>query len=77
MKKSEFLALIDDILEEPAGTVRPDQVLKDLPAWDSLAMVSFIAVVNGQFGLTLQAEKLTKAESVEDLLALVGKHIEP
>ncbi|MCM3878433.1 MAG: acyl carrier protein [Thermoanaerobaculia bacterium] len=76
MKKSEFLALIDDILEEPAGTVRSDQILEEFPAWDSLAMVSFIAVVNGQFGQTLQAEKLTNAKSVEDLLALVGKHIE-
>lgn len=77
MKKSEFLALIDDILEEPAGTVRPDQALEELPDWDSLAMVSFIAVVNGQFGLTLQAEKLTNAKSVADLLALVQNHIEP
>ncbi len=77
MKKSEFLALIDDILEEPAGTVRPDQSLEDLPAWDSLAMVSFIAVVNGQFGLTLQAEKLKSARSVADLLTLVQSHIEP
>lgn len=77
MKKSEFLALIDDILEEPAGTVRPEQALDELPAWDSLAMVSFIAVVNGQFELTLQAERLKNAKTVDDLVALVGKHIEP
>jgi acyl carrier protein len=76
MKQSEFLALIDDILEEPAGTVRADQLLEELPSWDSLAMVSFIAVVNGQFELTLEAEKLKNARSVDDLLALVGKHIE-
>jgi acyl carrier protein len=76
MKKSEFLCLIDDIIESPPGTVREDQRLEDLEGWDSLAVVSFIAAINQSLGVTLSAEKLQRCKTVPDLLHLVGGRVE-
>jgi acyl carrier protein len=75
--KSEFLLLIDDILEQPPGTLTGKELLKDLPNWDSLAFVSFIATVNARFDVTLAPAELKKCDSIASLLTIVGPpHVE-
>lgn len=76
MTKAEFLNIIDDILELPAGTVQGEESLKSLENWDSLAVVSFIASVHALLGVTLEAKKLKACASVPELLALVSDKIE-
>ena len=74
--RAEFYATIDDILDLPPGTVKGDENLKELPAtWDSLAIVSYIAAVNGLFGLVLSGEKVKATKSVADLMARVAPHV--
>jgi acyl carrier protein len=76
MKKSEFLILLDEIVEAPPGTLRGDEILADVEGWDSLALVSFIAVVNQHFGVTPSAEKLQKCKTLPELIGLVSGHLE-
>lgn len=74
--RAEFYATIDDILDLPPGTVKGDEMLKELPAtWDSLAIVSYIAAVNGLFGVVLSGEKVKATKSVAELMGLVQPHI--
>jgi acyl carrier protein len=74
--KAEFYATIDDILDLPPGTIRGNEVLKELPVmWDSLAIVSYIAACNGLFGIVLSGDKVKAGKSVADLLALVAPHV--
>ena len=74
--RAEFLATIDDILDLPPGTVKGDENLKELPAtWDSLAIVSYIAAVNGLFGVVLSGEKVKATKTVPELVALVAPHV--
>jgi|NGEPerStandDraft_6_1074524.scaffolds.fasta_scaffold01946_5 acyl carrier protein len=75
MKTGEFLELLDDIIEQPAGTLGIEQKLDELEGWDSLAKVSFIAAVNGQFGITLLADRVVGAKTVADLVGLVAPHV--
>ena len=72
MTKSEFLNMIDDILELPPGTVKGDESLKALENWDSLAVVSYIASVHALLGVTLEAKKLKACTTVPELMALVS-----
>ena len=76
MTKTEFYATIDDILEVPLGTIKGDELLAALPTWDSLAVVSYIATCNGLFGVVIPGDNVKKTRSIQDLLALVAKHIE-
>jgi acyl carrier protein len=75
MKTAEFLALLDDMLELDPGTLTGSEQLSDIPEWDSLAVISFIALVDEQFNTILEGEKLAEAKSVRDLIALLGAHI--
>jgi acyl carrier protein len=75
MTRGEFLQLIDEVIEAEPGTVKGDERLEDLGGWDSLAVVSFIAVVNQHFGITLSPEKIRAARNVGDLLAFIENRL--
>ena len=76
MTKAEFYAVLDDILEQPAGTIHGDEPLSRFSNWDSLAIVSFIASCNGLFGVVLKGDRVKESKTVPELVALVATHVE-
>ena len=66
---NEFLAKIAQILEVEA--VRETDDLKSFPQWDSLAVLSVIAMLDANYGVNLRAADLQGAESAGALWALV------
>lgn len=72
MDTKDFLLALDELLELPAGTLTGAEVLEDLDGWDSLAVISFIALVDEKLGLVVEGERLVRARTVADLLALAG-----
>ena len=76
MTKREFLSLFEEILEAAPGTLAGDEPLQGREGWDSLAVVSLIAMVDEQFGVTLSPKDIAKAESVADIVGMLGDKIE-
>lgn len=72
MNTTEFLLALDEMLELDPGTLTGTEALEDLENWDSLAVISFIALVDEKLGLVVEGEKLVKAKTVADLLTLAG-----
>jgi acyl carrier protein len=70
MQSTEFYLLLDEILELNPGTLKGDERLKDIGTWDSLAVISFVALVDEHFGIVIESERLAQAQSVADLYAL-------
>lgn len=70
MTPTEFYAALDEMLELDPGTITGGERLEDVEAWDSLAVISFIALVDDKFGILVETEKLAAAESVATLYAL-------
>lgn len=54
------------------GTVKAETVFRDLPQWDSLAVLTTIAMVDAEFEVTLSANDLTECRTISDLFALVA-----
>ena len=75
MQAETFLREIETALELPAGSLKGDEVLADLPEWDSLAVISFIALVDEKLGLAVDGEALANAKTIPDLLALVHEKL--
>lgn len=71
MTRQEFLVKLEELLELDANTLTGSESLDSLP-WDSLAIVSFIALVDENLELSLKAESVARAKSVGDLLSLVS-----
>ena len=71
MKKSDFYLALADMLECEPNEISDDTVLADLPTWDSLAVLSFVALADSQLGVTVEGAKLSGCKTVSDLIALV------
>lgn len=70
--KSEFLLRLDEMLELEPGTLKGTELLTELPRWDSLAIIGYIALLDEHFGVSVPASKINGCRSLEELLALVG-----
>lgn len=75
MNAQQFLDKITEILEIDRGTLKGDEDLDSLDNWDSLAVISFIAMADEELGMIVDAEKLADAKSVKDLLSLVSEKV--
>jgi acyl carrier protein len=72
MNAKDFLLALDELLELDPGTLTADTMLETLDSWDSLAVIGFIALVDEKLGIVVEGQKLAKADTAGDLLALAG-----
>ncbi len=66
---NEFLKKLAEILEVPE--MKPSDQLKDFPQWDSLSVLSVIAMLDANYGVNLRAADFATVNSAEDLWNLV------
>lgn len=67
--QKQVIEIVEDIVEEDSLNV--DYQL-DEDNWDSMNVISFIAAVNTSFNLVLDAEKVSKATSILELIEIVS-----
>ncbi len=70
MTKQEFYTNLEDIADAPAGSVQGDELLRDLPGWNSLATVMFLTMADSKFATPVPAAKMAVCKTVADLVAL-------
>ena len=75
MTKKEFLTIIEEIVEAEEKTLSGTEELSSFDMWDSLAIVTFIAKIDEELDITLSPEKISEAETVQDLIGLLGDKI--
>lgn len=64
----DFEGAIEDV---PAGSLSAESVFRELEQWDSLAVLTVIAMVNSEYGFPLKARDLKRFETVEALFAFI------
>ena len=69
--RSAFYPKINEVLAVPNAPVSGLSQLADLEGWDSLAIMSFIAMADTDYQVSLSAKAITQCASVDDLAALV------
>jgi acyl carrier protein len=71
MSRQDILRELEKLMELPPGTLTGNESLDNLPEWDSLAILTCIAVFQRQTGIVLDGMKLSRARTVEDLVILM------
>jgi acyl carrier protein len=64
-----FLAKLAEILDEKA--VAADEALASKPAWDSLAVLSIVALAQEDYGVVLHGNEVRSAATPRLLLELI------
>lgn len=72
MSEQEKLETIADILEMDAEDISADTILEDCEAWDSIAVLSVIAVMNEQFNRFPHASEIMSYKTVGDLMGAMN-----
>lgn len=73
MKKSDFFKEIKEILEvDEDFEINEDTILTELEEYDSLSIMSIVALVDEKFNATLTGEQLFDVESVRSLIEIIG-----
>lgn len=67
----EKLELIEECMDLDAGAIKEDDNLDNFEEWDSVAVLSIIAIVDEKFHKTLSGEDLKGVKTVKDILAMM------
>lgn len=68
MTREEKLEIIADILEVEVDELNEDMLLEDFETWDSVAVLSVIAVMDEKFGKYPHASEIRQYIKVGDLM---------
>jgi acyl carrier protein len=69
MDKTEFYQRLAEILD--VEEVKPENALADFETWDSLAILSVLAMADAKYGVAIKAEEIRSVITVGDLTNLV------
>ncbi|MDP2815099.1 MAG: hypothetical protein Q8O19_00285 [Rectinemataceae bacterium] len=72
MDRIEFFNNLEDLIEADAGSLAAHSVLADIPGWDSMAIMGFIAFADEALGITPAPQAIKSCQTVGDLMILVG-----
>jgi acyl carrier protein len=72
MDRQAFIAAVAEILEIDPAPLKGPEVVAEIGNWDSLAIISFVAMVDSDLDQIIDGEKLKEAKTLNDLIALVG-----
>ena len=75
MKRNDFLLLLDELLELEPATLKGPEALDNVEGWNSLAVISFMALVEEHLGVSLAPQQIVKCQTVNDLVGSLGDRI--
>ncbi len=74
MTQQEALEWIAKLFEEKPERVTLDTVRDDIPAWDSLGVLTLMADLDSQLGIQLSDDEVQGMKSVKDILDILQRN---
>jgi acyl carrier protein len=62
-----FIRKIEEVLEKPNGSIHSFDFFRSYDEWDSLALLSLMAMLEDEYGKTIPREVFEKLNTIEDL----------
>jgi len=70
--KEKVIALIQEALNVPEGTITEDTMIADVEEWDSLAHVMLIGELEEKLGISIPLEEAIELTGMKELLEKAG-----
>ena len=74
MTTDEALEWIAELFEEPVENITPETPRVDIPAWDSLGILTLMARLDEDFEILLEEEEVQELRSVNDILEALRRY---
>ena len=66
--RAEFLNELDDIFEVEPGTITPDTRFKELEEWDSVTLLSLVAIFEEEFEIVISNDTIEISNTIMELV---------
>lgn len=70
--KEKIYKKLSDILKRPLSAENDDEALSQLAAWDSIALLEFIAFMDREFKVSVTQQNIEGCKTIGDLVNLVS-----
>lgn len=67
----KFISKLSDIVNEEAAFLIPERLLSEIPLWDSMSMLVFVAMADRDYQKKVKPSDVKAAKYVADLYALL------
>jgi len=68
----DFILKIEDEFEDlPKGILKPETKFRDIMEWNSVNALIFIALVNSEYDVVINAPDFEKSKTVSDLFNII------
>jgi acyl carrier protein len=74
MTRDEAMDWIANLFEEDPDNLRPDMARDEIPAWDSLGILSLMAGLDEEFEVLLSDDDIQSLRSIDDILAVLKRN---
>jgi acyl carrier protein len=71
MTREKKIAMLEEMMELDQGTLTPETKLSALAEWDSIAVISLIALMDDEFGKIVKGSQIREFGTVADVLAVM------
>lgn len=73
MQITEFITRLETEFDDvPKGTLTPQTGIRDIPEWSSMHALIITALIDTEYGVTLNGEDLRSASTLQDLFNIVS-----
>lgn len=73
MNQQEALKWIANVFEMPIESLKAETKRDEIPAWDSLGVLTLMAGFDEKFGFLLTEEEVSGLTAVEDILKVLNE----
>ena len=74
MNTDEALEWIAELFEESVESILPETPRDEIPAWDSLGILTLMARLDEDFEILLEEEEVQELRGVNDILDALRRH---
>jgi acyl carrier protein len=75
MNKETFLHKLDEVMSLPTGTIQGDESLGAIKGWDSVALMSFIALLDEELEIRVTGKQVMQCQTISELVTLAGDKV--
>lgn len=68
MNRMEKIKILEEIMELEERTLKEDSVLKEFDEWDSLTVISYMALMDSKFHKNISIDQIRKFVTVSDAI---------
>ena len=69
-----FIQKFEEVLELPNGTINPNDSFRDYEEWDSLALLSLMAMLEDEYNTTIPRDSFQKINTVQELYNYIASN---